>query len=277
MISRLVLLEYSISRYFLIQPLTKRPVARLNGFFANEELIVNDKKTSNDSEPSFIIEAMELGPMENFIYLIQDKSSGRIAVVDPAWEAETILAQVKRRNLRITDILLTHSHHDHVNAINDVLNSYDAEVHLLKAEAEFWGRYTHSPSLHHGGDVLYLGQTEIKILHTPGHTPGSACYHVGDNLIAGDTLFVFGCGRCDLAGGDPEKMFTTLKDLKTRLPAHTVLYPGHNYSVQETSTIGEEIEGNPFLHFEKMKDFVHYRMHEHDRVRHSPYRPVSKV
>jgi hydroxyacylglutathione hydrolase len=238
---------------------------------------MNENKTGNDTKPTFTIDAMELGPMENFIYLIQDKTSGRVAVVDPAWDAEAIIEQVKRRNLRITDILLTHSHHDHVNAINDVLRQYDAEVHLLKAEADFWGRYAESPSLHHGGDVILLGETAIKVLHTPGHTPGSACYHVGDNLIAGDTLFVFGCGRCDLAGGDPEQMFAALKRIKNELPARTVLYPGHNYSVQATSTIAEEIEGNPFLHFDNVKDFVRYRMHDHDKFRHSPYLPQPKT
>ena len=116
----------------------------------------------------------------------------------------------------------------------------------------------------------------IEVLHTPGHTPGSACYHVGENLIAGDTLFVFGCGRCDLAGGDPNEMFTTLKRIKTELPGETILYPGHNYSETTTSTIKEQVEGNPFMHFDNEKDFIQYRMVEHDKVRHSPYGPIPK-
>jgi glyoxylase-like metal-dependent hydrolase (beta-lactamase superfamily II) len=99
---------------------------------------------------------------------------------------------------------------------------------------------------------------------------------VGDNLIAGDTLFVFGCGRCDLAGGDPHQMFQTLRRIQTELPPDTVLYPGHNYADRETSTIQEQIEGNPFLHFDKETDFVRYRMVEHDKIRHSPYHPIYK-
>ena len=227
-------------------------------------------------ELPYKIDVMELGPMENFIYLIQDQATRRAAVVDPAWEASEIIARAKQNGVTITDILLTHSHYDHINGIDAVLNEYDAEVHLLKAEADFWGQYKDATNLHHGGDVIKVGDTEINILHTPGHTPGSACYHVGDNLIAGDTLFVFGCGRCDLAGGDPHEMFKTLKRIQTDLPMDTVLYPGHNYAEKTTSTIQEQVDGNPFMHFDHEHDFVQYRMVEHDKIRHSPYGPVPK-
>ncbi len=223
------------------------------------------------------IHALELGPMENFIYVIEDVSSGRAAVVDPAWEPEAIVGLANARGLEITDLLLTHSHHDHINGIEHVLESApNARIHLLKPEAEFWGRTLTRPQLHHGGDRLLLGDTEIRFLHTPGHTPGSACFHLaaGDDLITGDTLFVFGCGRCDLAGGDPEQMFHTLNDLRTGLPQHTCIHPGHNYAEKPTSTLEEQVDGNPFLHFHDIARFVHYRMHEHDRVRSSPYGPV---
>ena len=227
--------------------------------------------TSNSSHS---ITALELGPMENFIYLIHDHASGRVAVVDPAWEPDVILARVSAENLRITDILLTHSHNDHINALDAVLAQYDAQVHLLKDEAKFWGKNQDLPTLHHGGDTIELGQTKIEVLHTPGHTPGSACYHVGEQLIAGDTLFIFGCGRCDLRGGDPEQMFQTLKHLAHDLPAGKVIHPGHNYSVDTVSTLAEQRAGNPFLHFHKLDDFVFYRMHYHDKHRDSPYGPV---
>ncbi len=242
---------------------------------------------ANHSE-SFSISSLELGPMENLIYLIRDTDSNRIAAVDPGWDANRIIKQVKDKDLQITDILLTHSHYDHANAIEELLTEYDAQIHLLKAESEFWGEYQNSPamrptlaptlqpSLHYGGDIIQLGKTEIKVLHTPGHTPGSACYHVGNHLIAGDTLFVYGCGRCNLDGGDPNQLHQTLQDLKTRVPKETIILPGHNYAEKETSTMEEQIEGNPFLHFDDEDAFVHYRMHEHDRTRSSPYRAIPK-
>jgi len=225
----------------------------------------------------YLIDTLKLGPMENFVYLIQDVVTGRTALVDPAWEADKIITHAQAKGLHITDILLTHSHYDHVNAIADVLRVFDAKVHLLKPEAQFWGHYEDLPTLHHGGDEIALGKTAIRVLHTPGHTPGSACYHVGDDLIAGDTLFVFGCGRCDLAGGDPNQMFDTLNRLRTELPADTRLLPGHDYADRPTSTMQEQIEGNPFFHFDERAAFVHYRTHDHDRTRSPPLTPMKKA
>jgi glyoxylase-like metal-dependent hydrolase (beta-lactamase superfamily II) len=214
--------------------------------------------------------------MENFIYLIHDHASGRAAVVDPAWEVPKVLELAKREGVRITDILLTHSHHDHINGVEEVLAAHDAELHLLKPEAEFWGEKLDLPSLHHGGDLIALGETPIRVLHTPGHTPGSACYQLGNEVITGDTLFVFGCGRCDLQGGDPNRMYDTLRHLVQDLPADTVIRPGHNYANHSTSTVAEQVDGNPFLHFTDVDAFVHYRMHQHDRVRSTPYQPEPK-
>ena len=223
------------------------------------------------------IYSMELGPMENFIYLIHDHASDTAAIVDPAWEIDEVLDFAAAKDITITDILLTHSHHDHINGLQQTLEQTDAKVHLLKPEAKFWGANLVQPALHHGGDQIKIGASTISILHTPGHTPGSACYHVGDDLIAGDTLFVFGCGRCDLAGGDPEQMFQTLKRMKTELPASTVLHPGHNYAPQSpTSTMETQCQGNPFLHFDTSADFVKYRMQVHDKIRDTPYHAVSK-
>ena len=229
----------------------------------------------SSNEP-FSIHALELGPMENFVYLIHDHASGRAAVVDPAWDVPAVLALADSRGLQITDILLTHSHHDHINGISEVLEAYDAQLHLMKSEAQFWGSRLDLPTLHHGGDVIELGETAITALHTPGHTPGSACYHIGNELITGDTLFVFGCGRCDLRGGDPEQMYVTLKDMSDRLPSATVIHPGHNYAEKATTTMDEQVSGNPFMHFDHAADFVHYRMHYHDKHRDSPYGPVCK-
>jgi len=224
----------------------------------------------------YSIHSMELGPMENFVYLLHDHASNQAAIIDPAWDVKQIIQLAQNKGIQISDILLTHSHHDHVNGIGAVLAEYDAEVHLLKAEAEFWDHSLVKPSLHHGGDVIQIGRSEISVMHTPGHTPGSACYNLDHHLIAGDTLFVFGCGRCDLAGGDPETLFSTLRKIKTQLPGHTVIHPGHNYAPQHpTSTLEKQIEGNPFMHFDREEDFVEYRMHAHDRVRSSPYGEVS--
>ncbi|AOV16662.1 MBL fold hydrolase [Acidihalobacter aeolianus] len=227
-------------------------------------------------DAGYRIHTLSLGPMDNFVYLIQDLASQRAAVVDPAWDVPAIRRLADETGVRITDILLTHSHHDHINGVDELLQATDAEVHLLKPEASFWGHPLAKPSLHHGGDRFQLGDTEIELLHTPGHTPGSTCYRLGDDLITGDTLFVFGCGRCDLKGGDPEAMFDTLRHLREDLPADTRIRPGHNYAEKTTSTIEEQARCNPFMHFADVDRFVHYRQHEHDRIRSTPYPPECK-
>ena len=229
------------------------------------------------TQKNYSVHSVELGPMENFVYLIHDHASNTAAIVDPAWEINKMLEFADSKGIRITDVLLTHSHHDHVNGLQQTLEHSDAKIHLLKPEAKFWGENLSKPVLHHGADQIKIGDSTINILHTPGHTPGSACYQIGNDLIAGDTLFVFGCGRCDLAGGDPEQMFQTLKKMKTELPANTILHPGHNYAPQSpTSTMEIQCQGNPFLHFDEAQDFVEYRMHVHDKIRETPYDAVSR-
>ncbi len=232
--------------------------------------------SSINVEGSFELDVLELGPMENFVYLITDPNSKRAAIVDPAWDVPEMIKLANNKNVLITDILLTHSHHDHINGIDEVLNQFDAQLHLLKPEFEFWGSDSQKPTLHHGGDVIQLGDTEIKILHTPGHTPGSACYHVGSQLITGDTLFVYGCGRCDLSGGDPEVMYNTLKDMANELPDDITICPGHNYGETSTCSMAQQKQGNPFMHFDDKTAFTEYRMVSHDKNRDSPYHPILK-
>jgi len=175
----------------------------------------------------------------------------------------------------LTSILLTHSHHDHVNSIDELLGLYDVPVYINKFEAEFWNKTYDNLILLDSQAEIYLGKKQLQSIHTPGHTPGSCCYKFDDKLIAGDTLFVFGCGRCDLHGGNPEQMFHSLKMLKNNFCKDTIIMPGHNYSITRQSTLDKEISGNPFFSFDNLKDFVRYRMVDHDKSRDEPYGPIS--
>ena len=224
---------------------------------------------------TYTIKTFDVGPMANIIYIITDNKSKESAIIDPAWDMSEVYKYIDENNLILKKILLTHSHHDHINAIDEILISHDLEIHINKKEKVFWKKEYDSFVINHGGDTIKLGETEIRSLHTPGHTPGSTCYHIGDDLIAGDTLFVFGCGRCDLHGGNPEEMFNTLKDIKMSLDPKTIILPGHNYSIKRESTLQEEIQGNPFMKFNNLNKFIDYRMVLHDKVRHSPYGPMK--
>ncbi len=224
---------------------------------------------------TYTIKTFDVGPLANMIYIITDNKSKESAIIDPAWDMSEVYKYIGENDLILKKILLTHSHHDHVNAIDEILASYDLEIHINKKEKVFWKKEYDNFVINHGGDTIKLGETEIRSLHTPGHTPGSTCYHIGDDLIAGDTLFVFGCGRCDLHGGSPEEMFNTLKDIKISLDPKTIILPGHNYSIKRESTLQEEIQGNPFMKFNNINKFINYRMVLHDKVRHSPYGPIE--
>ena len=220
------------------------------------------------------VKTFDVGPMLNMVYLIWDKSTKDAAIVDPAWDLTDVLVFINSNNLKLNKILLTHSHHDHVNSIDTLLAEYDLPIYINKVEANFWKKKYDNLITMDSYETFDLGKSNISSLHTPGHTPGSCCYSFDNNLIAGDTLFVFGCGRCDLHGGNPEEMFSSLKKLKNNLSKDTVIMPGHNYSIQRQSTLIEEIEGNPFFSFNNLDDFVQYRMHDHDKTRDEPYAPI---
>ncbi len=202
-----------------------------------------------------------LGPWDNFIYFVGDRRSRKVAVVDPAWHAPTILREAERLDVEIAALLCTHSHFDHVNAVEDMLRSVDVPVHMLAPEVEFSGFRCENLVVSRPGDTVKIGeQLELTMMHTPGHTPGSCSYRLRDAIVTGDTMFVNGCGRCDFVGGDPETMYVTLHQLVDKLPADTIMYPGHDYGPTSTSTFDEQLRDNPYLQHRTIADFITHRM-----------------
>ena len=200
---------------------------------------------------------MELGPMQNFVYLVGDCEAGECVAVDPAWDLDTVVRTAEADGMRITGALVTHTHPDHVGGrlfgmdipgVEDLLERTAAKVYVHKAEREFLCGFGSDLVKVEGGTELPIGRLTLTFLHTPGHTPGSQCFLVDGRLISGDTLFIGACGRTDLPGGDPEEMHRSLTQRLTRLPDETVLLPGHNYG-GPASTIGDEKRENPFMRF----------------------------
>ena len=192
------------------------------------------------------LKQIELGPLQNFIYLIGCPETRETAVVDPGWDVPAILNAAAQDEMRITKILITHTHFDHINGVEEIMRATDAQVIVHKKE--IGAVPVEGPSIQgvEGGAKVPLGKLDLSLLHTPGHTPGSVCFTVADRLITGDTLFIGGCGRCDLPGGDPELMYKSLTRLKA-MDGHLVLYPGHNYAPEGSALLGKEKERNPFL------------------------------
>lgn len=208
------------------------------------------------------------GQMRNFMYLIGDAGSREALVVDPAWDVGGLLDLAEVDGYKVTGALITHYHPDHVGGdlfgvsvegLGKLLERVDVPLYVNKHEADGLKKVTGVSDSEitkvDDGDTLALGEREVRFLHTPGHTPGSQCFLVDGRLVAGDTLFVQGCGRVDLPGGDPEAMYHTLTGKLAKLPKDTVLYPGHHYGPTETSTIGDELEQNYYLRVSSLEDW----------------------
>jgi len=191
--------------------------------------------------------------MVNFVYLLGDRQTRECLIVDPAWDVVGIVAAASADDMTVTGVLATHYHPDHiggdlfghvVEGLAELKDQIDVPVHVHRAEAEgvrvMTGLSTADLVLHDGDDVVMAGEVPIRMLHTPGHTPGSQCFLVGDEaLVSGDTLFVQGCGRVDLPGGDSDEMYRTLTQRLATLRDEIVLFPGHDYGGAPTATLAD--------------------------------------
>lgn len=207
------------------------------------------------------VKQLKLGPMENFVYLVGAPDQQETAIIDPAWDVEAAVRAAQADGRKLTHALVSHHHFDHTNGLPDVLARGGIRVYVHSADVPKL-----APELQRevtsvaAGDTVEVGSLAVKAFHTPGHTPGSTCWHCGGALFAGDTVFVNACGRCDLAGGDPEQMFQSLRRV-AELPPEVTLYPGHDYGDVPVSSIAREKQRNPY--FQKLgqfEDFLAYRM-----------------
>jgi glyoxylase-like metal-dependent hydrolase (beta-lactamase superfamily II) len=190
--------------------------------------------------------------MVNFVYLVGDRERGEAVAIDPAFDVKGILAVLDEDDMSLTGVLGTHYHPDHVggsmfgariSGIAEVLALRPVPIHVQADEARWVERATGVAASdlenHRSGDQVLVGDIPIELIHTPGHTPGSQCFLVDDRLVAGDTLFLQGCGRTDLPGGDPEQLYESLTQRLAKVPDGTTLYPGHMYAPEPSATMGE--------------------------------------
>ena len=194
--------------------------------------------------------------MVNFVYLIGDKSNRECIIIDPAYAVGELLSVAEKDDMKVVGALATHYHPDHVggsmmganiDGIATLLEKTDIPIHVQELEAQ-WVMRTTGVSANHlhqhqPGDTVKVGDIEICLVHTPGHTPGSQCFLVDNRLIAGDTLFLEGCGRTDLPGSNPDQMYDSLQTLSA-LPDQTVVYPGHRYSDPSSRSLAEVRQTN---------------------------------
>ena len=203
--------------------------------------------------------------MVNFVYLIGDRLSRESLVIDPAYAVSEILDIAKQDDMKVIGALATHYHADHVGGsmmgmniegAARLLQLTDIPIHIQTDEAPWIQRTTgiqqDSLQLHTSGDKVPVGEIEVTLLHTPGHTPGSQCFLVNNMLVAGDTLFLEGCGRTDLPGSNPEQMYESLQ-LLGKLDDDVIVYPGHQYSIPKCMSMGE-VRNTNYVFKPKTKD-----------------------
>jgi glyoxylase-like metal-dependent hydrolase (beta-lactamase superfamily II) len=194
--------------------------------------------------------------MRNFAYLIGDRQTGDCVVVDPAYAAGELVDALEADGLHLSGVLVTHHHPDHVGGsmmgfelkgLAELLERVSVPVHVNSQEAQFVSRITGIPmsdlTSHEHGDKVSVGAIDIELLHTPGHTPGSQCFLLDGRLVAGDTLFLEGCGRTDFPGGDSDEIFRSLQKI-AQLPGDPTVFPGHWYSLEPSASLSEVKRSN---------------------------------
>ena len=199
------------------------------------------------------LKCLSLGSMDNNCYIISDETTREAAIIDAPCEADEILGVLEQDGLTLQYILLTHSHFDHVGAVNALRAATGAKLAVHPLDA---GELMHptmrlsSPKIEHepelllgDGDEIRIGSGSLRTLHTPGHTRGGMCYYTPGKLFSGDTLFFLDVGRCDLPGGNYDTLKQSIREKLYPLPDETEVYPGHGRS----TTIGFEKANNHYV------------------------------
>ena len=193
------------------------------------------------------VNVLTLGAYQVNCYIIHDEKSTSCCVVDPGYEADTILDKLSQLGLTLEAILLTQGHFDHVGAVRDLAADTGCQVWLCTEDLALPTNLTAGPlcytNTYAEGTTLHLAGLDISVLQTPGHTPGSVCLLTENTLFSGDTLFAGSCGRTDLPGGSWEQMRSSLKRL-SEIEANLWVLPGHG----ESTMLESEKKYNPYLH-----------------------------
>ncbi len=207
-----------------------------------------------------ILDQIPLGPINNFLYFIGDAKTKEVAIIDPAWDVNYLRDLAAKKGYKITNIFLTHGHPDHVNGVVEMLSHHDVPCYISKNElGVLIPRHKNIVKVEDHAK-LKVGSIEFECLHTPGHSPGCHLFLYKNVLIAGDTVFIDGCGRCDLPGSNPKQMYNSLYNVIMKLPDETIIFPGHDYGPTPYATLASQKQTNPYLQAKSMEDFLYSRM-----------------
>ena len=202
------------------------------------------------------IAQIPVGSMLNFSYIVYDEKNSIGTIIDPSWDLEKLLVFLEKNNITAKYIINTHTHFDHILGNDHISEITKAKIIQHEKSTQKKGRSV----VDH--ENISIGELNLEVLYTPGHSEDSICLIVNkESIITGDTLFVGNCGRVDLPGSNPEKMYDSLSKV-ANLDDSLVVYPGHNYGSTPTSTILNEKTNNPMLNFKTKEAFLKYMVIE---------------
>lgn len=217
-----------------------------------------EEETRHELMPQVIVLKMLHYYMKNYNYLVVDPGSSQAVIVDPAWEIEKIDQALADAQAALSGILVTHSHPDHIHLSKPLAERYGCPIWMSKSEIAASG-FSAAQLIGIDSGSWTVGQMTIEAIITPGHTPGSTCYLIGQNLFTGDVLFAEGCGMCaDVQAA--HSMFASIQRLKSRLQPETRIFPGHSYGQPPGLTMSELRRINIYLQFSDKHSFAAFRL-----------------
>ena len=198
------------------------------------------------------VHQLQVGNMQNFTYVLEDEETKDAVIIDPSWDLDLVIETLERNTLKAKYVINTHHHFDHTIG-NDAIVKHTKSKILQHESSTLKNDIRLSDS-----EKIKFGNSELTVVHTPGHSKDSICL-VGDGKIfSGDALFVGNCGRVDLPGGSAKELYHSLFDIICKLDDNLVLYPGHNYGSSPNSTIGKEKKTNFVLQPMTEEEFVNF-------------------
>ena len=209
-----------------------------------------------------IVKQIKLSKMDTLCYLVGDTETQTCALIDPAFDTRRILTIAEEMGFMVTHVINTHCHSDHTAGNKAIIAATGAKLLIHTLDAKRLNKILNSAFSHvlGGGssptpdvllqdnDVITIGASSLKTIHTPGHTPGGICLYAQGHVFTGDSLFVEAVGRTDLPGGSTAQLLQSIKEKIYTLPGNTIVWPGHDYGPTPSSSVADEIRNNPFTY-----------------------------
>jgi hydroxyacylglutathione hydrolase len=219
---------------------------------------INYVDTAYSGATQVVVMRVTFAFMVNYCYLVCDSMTDQSVIVDPAWDMEKIDMVLADTRTKLSGVLLTHSHPDHIHLAEPLAQKYDCPIWMSHEEIAD-SRFKSQRLIGVGMMPWEVGQMQIQPILTPGHTPGSTCYLIGNNLFSGDTLFAEGCGICPHLQAACD-MFASLKLLKSTIKPETQVFPGHSYGKPPGQKFSQLLKDNMYLQFRNENDFAVFRL-----------------